>query len=69
MRKLDELKGEMVVVVEGNTQDEDYSTMTIMEHINLYLEDGLSEKEAIKKVAVERGVPKSVIYKEYHSGK
>ena len=63
---VDELKGEMVVVVEGNTEDEDYSTMTIMEHINLYLEDGLSEKEAIKKVAVERGVPKSVIYKEYH---
>ena len=63
---VDELKGEMVVVVEGNTEDEDYSTMTIMEHINLYLEDGMSEKEAIKKVAVERGVPKSVIYKEYH---
>ena len=63
---VDELKGEMVVVVEGNTEDEDYSTMTIMEHINLYLEDGMSEKDAIKKVAVERGVPKSVIYKEYH---
>lgn len=63
---VDELKGEMVVVVEGNTENEDYSTMTIMEHINLYLEDGMSEKEAIKKVAVERGVPKSVIYKEYH---
>lgn len=63
---VDELKGEMVIVVEGNTQDEDYSAMTILEHINLYLEDGMSEKEAIKKVAVERGVPKSVIYKEYH---
>lgn len=63
---VDELKGEMVVVVEGNTEDEDYSEMTIMEHINLYLEDGMSEKDAIKKVAVERGVPKSVIYKEYH---
>ena len=63
---VDELKGEMVVVVEGNTQDEDYSEMTVMEHINLYLEDGMSEKDAIKKVAVERGVPKSVIYKEYH---
>ena len=63
---VDELKGEMVVVVEGNTEDEDYSEMTVMEHINLYLEDGMSEKDAIKKVAVERGVPKSVIYKEYH---
>ena len=63
---VDELKGEMVVVVEGNTEIEDYSEMSVMEHIKLYLEDGISEKDAIKKVAVERGVPKSVIYKEYH---
>lgn len=63
---VDELKGEMVVVVEGNTEDEDYSSMTILEHINLYLEDGLTEKEAIKKVAVERDIPKSIVYKEYH---
>ena len=62
----DTLKGEMVVVVEGNLEQEDFSTMTILEHINLYLEDGMSEKEAIKKVAVERGIPKSVVYKEYH---
>lgn len=62
----DTLKGEMVVVVEGNLEQEDFSTMPILEHINLYLEDGLSEKEAIKKVAVERGIPKSVVYKEYH---
>lgn len=63
---VDELKGEMVVVVEGNTENEDFSTMTILEHINLYLEDGMSEKDAIKKVAVERDIPKSVVYKEYH---
>lgn len=63
---VEELKGEMVIVVEGNTANEDYSDITILEHINLYLEDGISEKEAIKKVAVERGIPKSVVYKEYH---
>lgn len=62
----DSLKGEMVVVVEGNLEQEDFSSMTILEHISLYLDDGLSEKEAIKKVAVERGIPKSVVYKEYH---
>ena len=62
----DILKGEMVVVVEGNLEQEDYSSLTILEHINLYLEDGMSDKEAIKKVAVERGIPKSVVYKEYH---
>ena len=63
---VDSIKGEMVVVVEGNLEQEDYSSMTILEHISLYLEDGMSEKEAIKKVAVERGIPKSVVYKEYH---
>lgn len=62
----DTLKGEMVVVVEGNLEQEDFSSMSILEHIKLYLEDGISEKDAIKKVAVERGIPKSVVYKEYH---
>jgi 16S rRNA (cytidine1402-2'-O)-methyltransferase len=63
---VDTLKGEMVVVVEGNTTLKDFSSMTILEHINLYLEDGMSEKEAIKKVSVERNLPKSLVYKEYH---
>ena len=66
---VDSIKGEMVVVVEGNLEQEDYSSMTILEHIRLYLEDGMSEKEAIKKVAVERDIPKSVVYKEYHMEK
>lgn len=68
LRISNDLKGEMVVVVEGNLELEDFSTMTILEHINLYLEDGMTEKEAIKKVAVERGIPKSIVYKEYHIG-
>ena len=66
---VDSIKGEMVVVVEGDLEQEDYSSMTILEHIRLYLEDGMSEKEAIKKVAVERDIPKSVVYKEYHMEK
>lgn len=66
---VDSIKGEMVVVVEGNLEQEDYSSMTILEHIRLYLEEGMSEKEAIKKVAVERDIPKSVVYKEYHMEK
>ena len=63
------LKGAMVVVVEGNLQQEDFSSMTVLEHIQLYLDDGMTEKEAIKKVAVERDIPKSIVYKEYHTGK
>lgn len=66
---VDSLKGEMVVVVEGTQVQEDFSSMTILEHIALYLEDGMTEKEAIKKVAVERDIPKSIVYKEYHTEK
>ncbi|MBE6146769.1 MAG: 16S rRNA (cytidine(1402)-2'-O)-methyltransferase [Firmicutes bacterium] len=63
---VDGLKGEMVVVVEGNTEIHNFDSLTILEHIKLYLEDGMSEKDAIKKVAVERNIPKSSVYKEYH---
>lgn len=66
---LDNIKGEIVIIVEGNTNIEDYSDLNIIEHVNLYLEDGLDEKNAIKKVAVERGLPKSIVYKEFHMGK
>lgn len=64
----DAIKGELVIVVSGNLQVEDYSSLSIIEHVQLYMEDGLSSKEAIKKVALERDLPKSVVYKEYHMG-
>jgi len=59
------LKGEFVLVVEGNKEIEDFSFIGIIEHIKLYLDDEMSEKDAIKKVAKERKVAKSIIYKEY----
>ena len=65
----DSLKGEFVLVVEGNHEVIDYSHMSIIEHVKLYVEDGMEEKEAIKLVAKEREVAKSIIYKEYHQDK
>lgn len=65
----DSLKGEFVLIVEGNHEVIDYSHMTIVEHVKLYVEDGMDEKDAIKLVAKERDVAKSVVYKEYHTGK
>lgn len=63
----DTLKGEFVIIVEGKKiQEIDYSNITIMEHISQYMNEGLGEKEAIKKVAKDRNVNKNVIYKEYH---
>ncbi len=61
-----ELKGEIVVVVAGNTANEDILQLSIVEHVELYLADGLSTNDAIKKVAKERNVAKSFIYQIYH---
>ena len=63
------LKGEMVLVVEGNTKNVDYSELSIFEHVKLYIDDNITEKEAIKLVAKERGIAKSIVYKEYHDNK
>ena len=64
----DSLKGEFVIVVEGNKTVVDYSNLDVVQHVSLYLSD-MSEMDAIKRVAKERGVAKSVIYQEYHNRK
>lgn len=69
VEQVDSIKGEIVLIVEGNTQKVDYNDLDILQHVNLYIEDGLTEKDAIKKVAKERNVAKSIIYKEYHTRK
>ncbi len=61
-----EYKGELVIVVEGNNEIKEYKSLTIEEHVNLYLEDGKSVMEAIKIVAKERGMKKSEVYDVYH---
>lgn len=66
---VDSMKGEFVLVVEGCHLEVDYSDLSVIEHIKIYLDDGMSEKDAIKEVAKERNVAKSEIYKEYHIGK
>lgn len=65
---VDSMKGEFVIVVEGNKEIIDYSNLDVVKHVSLYLDD-MSEMDAIKRVAKERNVSKSVIYSEYHKRK
>ena len=58
-----------MLVVEGNKNQANYEELSIVDHVKLYLDDGMNEKEAIKLVAKERNVAKSVIYMEYHNNK
>lgn len=69
LEELDIVKGEFVLVVDGCYDVIDYSNLSVVEHVNLYLADGIREMEAIKIVAKERGVAKSIVYKEYQERK
>ena len=62
---VEELKGEMVIVVEGS-QEITFET-TIKEDIDMYIEKGMSTKDAIKEVAKQRNLNKNSVYQEYHS--
>ena len=58
-----EPKGEFVLLVEGKAMENELNSLSEEEHINFYLAQGLDKKEALKKVAKERGVSKSSLYK------
>lgn len=62
--EIGEPKGEFVIVVSGNNDNVRYDDISVVEHVKMYIEDGLSEKDAIKNVAKDRKVAKSDIYKE-----
>lgn len=60
-----EYLGELVIIIEGNTEEQSFENLTILEHIKLYIEDGLKPMDAVKQVALERGMKKSLVYDEY----
>lgn len=68
--KENEPKGECVIVIEGRTFTElkeesraEWQKLSIEEHVNMYVEQGLDKKEAMKAAAKDRGVSKQDIYK------
>ena len=65
-----EPRGEYVLVIEGKKIEElkkekeaSFKEMDINEHMKLYLDKGMDKKEAMKAVAVDRGIPKREVYK------
>ena len=63
-------RGEFVLVLDGLSEEEiekekraEFEELSIEEHIVKYMNEGLSKKDAIKKVAKDRKLPKSEIYK------
>lgn len=64
-------RGEYVLVIEGAAEDEEAEENTdillrVREHVDKLIESGLTQKDAIKAAAAERGVSKRDVYNEYH---
>lgn len=55
-------KGEFAVVVEG-LKDNPLNAMTVREHLQHYIEGGMDSRDAVKKVAEDRHIAKSEVYK------
>ncbi|MCL1995040.1 MAG: 16S rRNA (cytidine(1402)-2'-O)-methyltransferase [Defluviitaleaceae bacterium] len=57
-------QGEFVIVIEGREAEPEVITTPIPDQVASYMEKGFSKKEAIKMVAKDMRLPKSVVYRE-----
>ena len=64
-------RGEYVLVIEGRSRDslrqeqiDSFEQMSVEEHMEMYLSQGMDRKEAMKRVAKDRGVSKRDIYQQ-----
>lgn len=64
-------KGECVLVVEGKSREalkqeevSKWEEMSVEEHMDYYLQQGIEKKEAMKKVAKDRGISKRDVYQQ-----
>lgn len=65
----EEPRGEFVLVIEGRSfqelkeeKERSWDTVSIPEHMRIYLDQGTDKKEAMKKVAADRGISKRDVY-------
>lgn len=64
---VDEVRGEIVIIIEPAQIKEikkDLNEGSLIEHMNHYINQGYSEKDAMKMVAKDRGISKSIIYQQ-----
>lgn len=68
MERAESLKGEMVLMIEGNHEieiEKSFENLSLEEHYKLYEQQGISKKEIIKKIAKDRGLSKNDVYQEF----
>lgn len=62
---LENIKGEFVIVVSPYC-DSFNNSISIVDNVKLYIQNGLDVMDAIKLVAKERNIAKNEVYREYH---
>ena len=70
LKKLENPKGEFVIIIEKNENIQNnnldfLNALSLEEHYNFYINQGLSKNEAIKKIAKDKNVNKNEIYKKF----
>ena len=70
LKKLENPKGEFVIILEKNENIQNnnldfLNALSLEEHYNFYINQGLSKNEAIKKIAKDKNVIKNEIYKKF----
>lgn len=70
LKKVENPKGEFVILIEKSdsleiNNLEFLNNLTLEEHYNFYLKQGLEKNEIIKKIAKDRNVKKNEIYKNF----
>lgn len=71
LEKINNPKGEYVIIVEGSTEDEAdekqnfLNNLTLEEHYEYYKKQGYEKKEIIKKIAQDKKTNKNEIYKHF----
>lgn len=68
----EEVRGEYMLVIQGNGEDQAalddawWQSLSLVQHVEHYLGQGLKPNEAIRRTAQDRGVPKREVYQRYH---
>ena len=71
IENLNEVKGEFVLIVEGNNESKkdielkELNNLSLEEHYKFYEEKGITKKEIIKQIAKDKGVNKNEIYQYF----
>lgn len=68
IEKAENLKGEMVLMIEGNHEiqiENTFEDLNLEEHYKLYEQQGMTKKEIIKRIAKDRGLNKNEVYQKF----